>query len=168
MFSNKYYPDYTKLYPGEQLTPDVIKALRQSDRTMKLYEYDLKHGEPVYVNVFTGDICDSLDSDATITDTQPSREISLEMLLENNEKDTVEAMNEYANPLTILLKKELYGELHRCISLLNPAEQRLIYALFWEEKTETEYAKSIGRTQSSVNDMKHRILNKLRNSFWKN
>lgn len=37
--SRKYYPDYSKLYPGVDIPANVLSALRQSDRKMKYMEY---------------------------------------------------------------------------------------------------------------------------------
>lgn len=71
-------------------------------------------------------------------------------------------INEYADPFNEIVKKERYAELYHCIALLSLKERKLIYALFWQEMSETDYAKLIGRQQSSVNEMKHRILAKLK------
>jgi RNA polymerase sigma factor (sigma-70 family) len=180
MLNKKYYPNYRRIYRGVKIKPKVLRVLRQTDRVMKRFEYDYKHGDPVYVNAFSGEPCGRSDPNAMISDYKPSREVSLEMLFDSFEKTVNEAMgielepsnecscvlNEYANPLTFLLTKELFKELYRCISLLNSEERKLIYALFWEGLTETECAKLIGRTQSTVNDMKRRVLDKLRENFW--
>ena len=32
---DKYNPDYKELYPGEKISPEVLKVLKQSDRKMK-------------------------------------------------------------------------------------------------------------------------------------
>ena len=39
---DKYAPDYGKLYPGVQISPEVMRVLTGSDRKMKYCEYDLK------------------------------------------------------------------------------------------------------------------------------
>ena len=41
-YTNKYYPDYEKIYPDVKLTPAVLAALRQSDRQMRRFEEELK------------------------------------------------------------------------------------------------------------------------------
>ena len=56
------------------------------------------------------------------------------------------------------IKKE---QLHSCLSLLTNAERDLIYALYFENLTEREYAARIGVSQTSVNRRKHKIEEKL-------
>lgn len=41
-YTNKYYPDYEKIYPDVKLTPAVLAVLRQSDRQMRRFEEELK------------------------------------------------------------------------------------------------------------------------------
>jgi|GEM_PF-4684472 len=41
---DKYHPDYKKLYPGEEITPEVLESLKRSDRKMEYMEVDLKQG----------------------------------------------------------------------------------------------------------------------------
>ncbi|MDR0918565.1 MAG: hypothetical protein LBM93_04870 [Oscillospiraceae bacterium] len=55
--------------------------------------------------------------------------------------------------------------MYRCISLLKQEEKLLLFALFWDELTESEYAEIIEKHQSTVNRMKKKILDKLRESF---
>ena len=164
---SKFFPNYGKLYPGTHIPPEVLEAAKKSDRQIKHFEYDLKTGKPIYRNNVTGALTDKSDPDAIIADQTDGREISLEMLLESGEKAVTEAIDIYANPLSAVLKKERYDELYRCLALLAPEERKLIDALFFKNMTENQYAKSIGRGQSSVNEMKHRIFAKLRKSFSK-
>ena len=56
----------------------------------------------------------------------------------------------------------LYEHLHQCISQLTLEEQDLIHSLFFEWKTEREYAKTIGISQAAVHKRRSKILNKLR------
>lgn len=39
---DKYAPDYSKLYPGVEISPEVRRVLTGSDRKMKYCEFDLK------------------------------------------------------------------------------------------------------------------------------
>lgn len=48
------------------------------------------------------------------------------------------------------------------ISKLSKKDQDLIYALFYEEKTERDYAKQVGVYPSAVHSRKIRILKKLK------
>ena len=41
-YANKYYPDYKKLYPGVEITLEVLATLRASDRQMRRFEEELK------------------------------------------------------------------------------------------------------------------------------
>ena len=69
-YTNKYYPDYEKIYPDVKLTPAVLAVLRQSDRQMRRFEEELKaeHFE--------------FDNEKRIARFMPSREDSYERLLE--------------------------------------------------------------------------------------
>ena len=57
-----------------------------------------------------------------------------------------------------LLRKKLQF----CLSQLTLPEQFLIHALFYEQKTEREYAKTLGISQNAVNKRRHKVLDKLR------
>ena len=37
-----YNPDYESLYPGVEITPDVLHVFRTSDRKMRYMEHQLK------------------------------------------------------------------------------------------------------------------------------
>ena len=53
-------------------------------------------------------------------------------------------------------------KLLRCLFQLTETEQSLIHALFYEEKTEREYAETLGISQNAVNKRRHKVLDKLR------
>lgn len=53
-------------------------------------------------------------------------------------------------------------ELYEALAKLNPEELELVYALFFDESTESVYAKKIGVSQPHINKQKKRILNKLK------
>jgi RNA polymerase sigma factor (sigma-70 family) len=167
-FYHKYYPDYEKLYPGETLTPEFIEAARKSDRERKRIEFDLKHGKPVYRNALSGAVTDKSDPEAIAAGCEESREISLEMLLESGEKSVSFALDESANPLNVLLRKERIAELYRCLALLSPEERHLLDAIYYKRMNETEYGELIGLKQTSVNYRKRRVLAKLKKLFWAN
>jgi RNA polymerase sigma factor (sigma-70 family) len=164
---SKFFPNYAKLYPGVELSPEVLKAAKKSDRQIKRFEYDLKTGKPIYRNSVTGALTDKSDPDAIIADRTDGREISLEMLLESGEKAVADAIDVYSNPLAAVLKKERYEELYRCLGSLPADDRDLIDALFYKDLTEAEYARRIGKTQQAVNKAKIRILAKLKKLFGK-
>lgn len=56
----------------------------------------------------------------------------------------------------------LREKLQFCLSQLTFQEQLLIHALFYEQKTEREYAKTLGISQNAVNKRRHKVLDKLR------
>jgi RNA polymerase sigma factor (sigma-70 family) len=165
MFIEEFFPNYHKLYPNVKISEELYKALRQSDQKIKYMEYDLKHGKATYVNSVTGKPTNKDDPFAEIEGITPSREISLDMLFAMGEKAAIFIVNPYDNPEKIYLKKERIAELYRCISLLKQEEKLLLFALFWDELTEAEYAEIIEKHQSTVNRMKKKILDKIRESF---
>ena len=40
-YTNKYYPAYKKLYPGVEITPEILAVLRASDRQLPRFEAEL-------------------------------------------------------------------------------------------------------------------------------
>jgi RNA polymerase sigma factor (sigma-70 family) len=166
-YRSKFNPDYAKVYPNVDIQPEVLTAMRKSDRERRRIEYDLKNGKPIYVNNTTGKKTDKHDPDRIETDSEQGRETSLETYLALGEKSISNIVDEYANPLYLLIEKERYRELHHYLSQLAPEDQDLINALFFQEMTETEYARKIGKTQQAVNKAKIRILAKLKKYFLK-
>ena len=59
-------------------------------------------------------------------------------------------------------RKILLDKLHSCLSLLTEEEQALVWALFFESKTEREWSAETGIPQKTINDRKRRILGKLK------
>ncbi len=83
--------------------------------------------------------------------------------------DTNEILGEEAIPdldaisvEDVVLDKLRREKLRLCLSLLTETEQSLIHALFYEEKTEREYAETLGISQNAVNKRRHKVLDKLR------
>ena len=144
--NRKYYPDYNRIYPGVEITPRVLDALRQSDRKMKYMEYDLKTEQPVR------------DKDGTIIAWLPSQEDSLERLMAVDKQFMATA----PSPEQIVLEREETEELYRCIATLSERERALIHALFVDRFTEREYAKKIGVSQPRVSQLWSRTREKLK------
>lgn len=142
----KYTYDYTALYPGVEINGKVLKALKQSDRKIKYYEYDLKY-EPFVVDEETGALT-----------FHPSREDSLDRLLEMDKQ----FRDESALPEELVIEALYIQVLRRCISLLDEEERALIHALFYEGLTELAYGNNIGLAQKNINKYKQRILGKMR------
>ena len=71
-YTNTYYPDYEKMYPGVKITPEVLAALRASDRQMRRFESELK------TERFEA------DNEKQVARFIPSREDSYERLVEED------------------------------------------------------------------------------------
>ena len=140
---DKYHPDYNKLYPGVELTPEVKKFLRHSDRKMEYMEVDLKQG------TFIQKAAEFL----------PSREDSLDRLIDEEEMDF--ASSELATEEIALHNDEL-DRLKKSLSLLPPNDRALIKALFYDGLSEREYATRLGLSQKAVNKRWHTVREKLK------
>ena len=62
---------------------------------------------------------------------------------------------------TVLHKLEV-DKLHTALAMLTPEEQALIQALFFEEKTERQYAEELGVYRNAIHVRKTKILKKLK------
>lgn len=117
------------------VTPDVYHVRHQTKRQAKtLYEKDERN------NLVSYDGMDTEDTLGVETISDPSAP---------SVEDTV-------------LNKMYRERLRYCLSQLTETEQSLVYALFYEEKTEREYADTLGISQNAVNKRRHKVLAKLR------
>lgn len=62
----------------------------------------------------------------------------------------------------LTLAKEMIEQLHRCIEMLPKPERELIHAIYFEGKTDSEYAKSVKMSQSGISRKHKKILSRLR------
>lgn len=60
------------------------------------------------------------------------------------------------------IAKVMAEKLHRCLALLPEGEQELLHALYFEERSEREYAQTLGITQKAVNKRRHKALAQLK------
>ena len=88
----------------------------------------------------------------------PSREDSLDRLMDENAQ---QFPNEESVENTVLHKLE-GDKLHTALAMLTSEEQALIQALFFEEKTERQYAEELGVYQNAIHVRKTKILKKLK------
>nr|WP_243141035.1 MULTISPECIES: sigma-70 family RNA polymerase sigma factor [unclassified Lactonifactor] len=88
----------------------------------------------------------------------PSREDSLDRLMDENAQQFA---HEESVENTVLHKLEV-DKLHTALTMLAPEEQALIQALFFEEKTERQYAEELGVYRNAIHVRKTRILKKLK------
>ena len=61
----------------------------------------------------------------------------------------------------IVVNRLLREKLRCCLSQLTTEECSLICTLFYEQKTEREYAKILGISQKTVNKRRHKVFTKL-------
>lgn len=146
----KYRPDYAALYPDVKISGDVLDALKTSDYKIEYMEHDLKRERFV------------VDEELCAAIFLPSREDSLERLLDAD----MQFRDESASPEELVIEtlyiQELCCELHRCLALLDSDEQALIHALFYDGLTEREYAKEIHRSKTAIHARKVNALDKLK------
>lgn len=129
-----------------EVTDEVYTAYMKGDRKMRYFENDLKTERFV------------LGEEGQVIQVIPSREDSLDRLMDENaqqfaHKESVEN--------TVLHKLEV-DKLHTALAMLAPEEQALIQALFFEEKTERQYAEELGVYRNAIHVRKTRILKKLK------
>ncbi|OUQ79812.1 sigma-70 family RNA polymerase sigma factor [Flavonifractor sp. An100] len=118
-----------------EVTKDVYRAYYCMERhTRTLDEKDIRNGKVSYSD---------LDTKETL-----GEEMVPDLAAESVEDRAVK---------NVLLQK-----LRLCLTMLPLEEQKLIYALYYEELTEREYAQQIKLSQRAVNKRRHKILKKLR------
>ncbi len=84
--------------------------------------------------------------------------------LDNDETVGLEAVEDAASPglEELAIIGEVYERLHRALDALPRSERELIKAIYFDEKTETEYADEVGMSQTGVSYQRRRILSKMR------
>lgn len=130
-----------------EVTDEVYDAYMKGDRKMRYFENDLKT-ERIF-----------LDEDGQIKQIIPSREDSLDRLMDDNAEqfsDRHESMED------MVLHKISIERLYAALSTLSEKERELIEALFFEEKTERDVASTMGISQPAVHKQKNKILKKLK------
>lgn len=147
---DKYLVNYEKLYPGVDITPEILDVLKKSDRKMMYVELDLKTEH--YINKGGKEIV------------LPSKERSLERMYED---DAIEFMSENESTEDQAIRRIRYANLHDALKKLEPEELELVKALYFLNIGEREYAKKIGLSQKGVNKRRQRVLAKLRDFIQK-
>ena len=130
-----------------EVTDEVYTAYMKGDRKIRYFENDLKTERTVK------------DKDGNIKQIFPSREDSLDRLMEDNAQQFPDSHESVED---IVIQKISLEKLHMALSKLSKKDQDLIYALFYEEKTERDYAKQVGVYPSAVHSRKIRIIKKLK------
>lgn len=125
----------------------MYRAYMQGDRKMRYFENDLKTERFV------------LGKEGQVVQIIPSREDSLDRLVDENAR---QFSDERENVESVVLYELEVDRLHTALSLLAPEERALIQALFFEEKTERQYADELGVYRNAVHVRKKKILKKLK------
>ncbi|GHU35312.1 hypothetical protein FACS1894105_03770 [Clostridia bacterium] len=145
----RFRPDYVKLYPGVEISDEVLAVLKKSDIRMEYEEYHRKHKR--HTKDKNGDIIEL-----------PSLEDSYERLLEKD----VQFPDDSPSPEQLLIDAAELDELYNCLGLLDEKERKLIDALFFEGMTEREYASVLGITHQAVSQKRRKIILKIK-KLWK-
>jgi len=61
-----------------------------------------------------------------------------------------------------LLANEMVTQLHRCIAMLPKSERELIFAIYFDGTTESEYAERAKMSQAAVNKKRKKTLSKIK------
>lgn len=125
----------------------MYRAYMQGDRKMRYFENDLKTERFV------------LGKEGQVVQIIPSREDSLDRLVDENAR---QFSDERENVESVVLYELEVDRLHTALSLLAPEERALIQALFFEEKTERQYADELGVYRNAVHVRKMKALKKLK------
>lgn len=130
-----------------EVTNEVYIAYTKGQRKMKYFEKDLK-----VEHVFK-------DKNGNITGVIPSREDSLERLMNDNSIQFYDVSKSVECSAQI---NDDVENLHIAMQELTTEELNIIKMLFYDEMTERDTAKILGISQVAVNKKKHRILKKLK------
>lgn len=142
--------DKKKIWCNGQLievSEEVYAAYMKGDRKIRYFENDLKTERFL------------LNEDGTVKQIVPSREDSLDRLMDSNAEQFSDGIE---SPEDTVLRNWSYERLHEAISLLTEEEQALITALFFDEQTERDAAAALGISQPAVHKRKNKILEKLK------
>lgn len=131
-----------------EVTDEVYTAYMKGDRKIRYFESDLKTGRTVR------------DKDGNIKQVLPSREESLDRLMEDN---VHQFSNSHESVEDIVIQKMVLEKLHMALAKLPEKDRELIVALFCEEKTERKYAEQIGVSPSTFHRRREKIIKKLKN-----
>lgn len=104
-----------------------------------------------------------IDGNTKVVKIIPSREDSYERLLENKQQFRSPDKSPEEQLFHALLLEQLEEALHK----LSTDELALLYALFYEEKTEGQIGKELNVSQAAVSKRKSKVLKKLRRFFEK-
>ncbi|MDO4340734.1 MAG: sigma-70 family RNA polymerase sigma factor [Eubacteriales bacterium] len=131
-----------------EVTEEVYAAYQKGDRKMRYFEKDLKTERFL------------LDENGQLLQVIPSREDSLDRLMADNAEQFADQHESVEDQVFRRISME---QLYEALQRLTNTEQNLIYALFFEEQTESQVGEILGITQQAVHRQKTRLLKKLKN-----
>ena len=150
---HKRRPDYSELYPGVEISEEVLAFLKKSDRKIDYQENDLKRDR--YARDKSGKrIADENGQNIKL----PELEVSLDKLVDEDWDFT----SSVPSPEETVIEQFEIKALYSGLDLLDTEEQALIKALFFEGLTIREYAEITGKSKSSIDRQKTKILGKLK------
>lgn len=130
-----------------EVTDAVYDTYMKGDRKIRYFENDLKTERVL------------MDTDGHIRQIIPSREDSLDRLMDDNAEQFTDHQESVED---MVLRKISAEKLYQALAELSEKERELIIALFFEEKTERELAVVLGISQPAVHKQKNKILKKLK------
>lgn len=142
--------DKKKIWMNGQLievTEEVYAAYMKGDRKIRYFEKDLKTERFL------------LDESGRLRQVIPSREDSLDRLMEDNAEQFADQHESVEDQV---FRKISLEQLYEALQRLTAAERNLIYALFFEEQTERQVGEVLGITRQAVHKQKTRLLKKLK------
>ena len=137
-----------------EVSEEIYKDYAVGGRKMKYMEFDLKHDR----------LLKDADSKAVRdinghTIALSEREVSLDKLI----SEGWDYPSNTPTPEDIVIEQIETRMLYHCLDRLNTDERELVNALFFEELTVREHAELTGKSKSSIDRQKTKILAKLKN-----
>lgn len=129
-----------------EVTPEVYDLYTRSERKMRYFEEDLKRET----------LAEDARGNIVIV---PSREDSLERLTDENAQQFAEDTPSVEDLVILKIHIET---LHDALLQLPQQDFDLIYALFFENLAELQYARRIGVSRQTIHSRKKAIMNKLK------
>lgn len=142
--------DKKKIWINGQLievTEEVYAAYMKGDRKMRYFENDLKTERFL------------LGENGQLRQIIPSWEDSLDRLMDDNAEQFAD---QHESVEETVFRKLSVEALHLALKQLSASEYALIAAIFFDGKTEREYAEELGVYRNAVHKRKMRILEKLK------
>ncbi|WP_315524313.1 sigma-70 family RNA polymerase sigma factor [Pseudoramibacter alactolyticus] len=130
-----------------EVSEEVYQVYMQGDRKMRYLEKDLKTERII------------LNNDGAVQRIIPSREDSLDRLMEDNARQFEDPGESVEDAVLCKLAEDA---LHRALEKLTDEEYALVHALFYAGLTERAYARELHISQAAVHKKKQRILKKLK------